>query len=244
MESRDADLEHEPLGCYVHNRNEVRTAVKKLKRSSLGEEAYSYVRELFLDSEQYRPGDKVNVEELSRGLGVSRTPLWGAINRLEAEGIVQIVPRQGVYLIDYDPGRVRHIFEAREALEGMAARLAAERATPARVAALRKSMDEQAACVAEGDTEGYYAAALGFHEKIADIARNPTLQQLLASVLAQLRVMRTERMEVPMRPTKFHDDHSRLVDAIERGDGAAAEREARKHIRDLAKQIDVTNGKP
>jgi len=80
--------------------------MKKLRRSSLSEDAYTFVRALFLKGDRYSPGDKISVEELSRELGVSRTPLWGAIYRLEAEGIVEIVPRLGVYLVDYDPKKV------------------------------------------------------------------------------------------------------------------------------------------
>jgi DNA-binding GntR family transcriptional regulator len=99
--------------------------MKKLRRSNLSEDAYEFIRELFVNGTRYDPGDKISVEELSRELGVSRTPLWGAINRLEAEGIVEVVPRQGVYLINYDPDRVLEIYVAREALEGMAARLVA-----------------------------------------------------------------------------------------------------------------------
>jgi hypothetical protein len=67
----------------------VRSSVKKLRRSSLSGDAYATVKELLLEGERYRPGGKISVEELSRELGVSRTPIWGAINRLEAEGVVE-----------------------------------------------------------------------------------------------------------------------------------------------------------
>lgn len=211
--------------------------MKKLKRSNLGEEAYTYVRELFLNGDRYNPGDKINVEELSRGLGVSRTPLWGAINRLEAEGIVEIVPRQGVYLIEYDPKRAIEIYQAREALEGMTARLAAARITPAQIAMLKRSVDEQRALFEQGDIEGYYSSALNFHEKVADIAQNRTVQELLLSVLAQMRAMRLQRRSMPMRLPHSCEDHSEIIAAFERRDPEKAEQEARRHIRDLAAQL-------
>jgi DNA-binding GntR family transcriptional regulator len=88
--------------------------MKKLRRSSLSGDAYAFVRALLLDGDRYSAGEKVSVEELSRELGVSRTPLWAAIYRLEAEGIVEIVPRQGVYLISYDPDKAIDIYLARE----------------------------------------------------------------------------------------------------------------------------------
>src|ERR1700744_5600376 len=102
---------------------------RKLKRSNLSEDAYAVVRDMLLNGDRYNPGDKVSVEELSRELGVSRTPLWAAINRLEAERVVEVVPRQGVYVVDYDPARALEMYIAREALEGMAARLAAHNGT-------------------------------------------------------------------------------------------------------------------
>ena len=91
---------------------------------------------------------------------MSRTPLWGAINRLEAEGIVEIVPRQGVYLINYDPQRVIEIDMAREALEGMAARLAAGKITDRQIANLKSNVDDQMDYLRRGDIERYYAPAL------------------------------------------------------------------------------------
>ncbi len=54
---------------------------RKLRRSNLSEDAYAVVRDILLNGNRYNPGDKVSVEQLSRELGVSRTPLWAAINR-------------------------------------------------------------------------------------------------------------------------------------------------------------------
>src|SRR5580704_3054060 len=131
--------------------------VKKLRRSSLSGDAYAFVRDLFTNGTRYNPGEKISVEELSREFGVSRTPLWAAINRLEAEGIVEIVPRQGVYLIHYDPERALEIYTAREALEGMAARLAASKINDRQIAALQANVAGQRNHLTKGDVDGYYA---------------------------------------------------------------------------------------
>ena len=144
--------------------------MKKLRRSSLSDDAYTFVRTLFLSGNRYSPGEKISVEELSRKLGVSRTPLWGAIYRLEAEGVVEIVPRLGVYLIDYDPQKAIEIYVAREVLEGMAAKLAAEKITDAEVKTLKTNIRSQREHLKKDDLGKYYAAALDFHEKIISIA--------------------------------------------------------------------------
>lgn len=211
--------------------------MKKLRRSSLSGDAYSFVRELFINGNRYNPGDKISVEELSRELGVSRTPLWGAINRLEAEGIVEIVPRQGVYLINYDPQRVIEIYIAREALEGMAARLAAEKITDRQIANLKSNVDDQMDYLRRGDVDRYYASALEFHEQVVRISQNQTLERLLMSVLAQIRAMRVQRKYMPTHLPQSCDDHERLLQAMRLRDPDRAEREARSHIRDLTEEV-------
>jgi DNA-binding GntR family transcriptional regulator len=218
-------------------RSEDAAVVRKLRRSSLSGDAYAFVRDLFTNGTRYNPGEKISVEELSRELGVSRTPLWGAINRLEAEGIVEIVPRQGVYLINYDPDRALEIYEAREALEGMAARLAAEKISDRQAAALQANIDEQRELLAKGDIEGYHAMALEFHEQIVRIAQNRTLERLLTSILAQIRAMRVQRNYMPMHLPQSCDDHEKLLKALRKGDPDRAEHEARTHMKDLTDEI-------
>jgi len=211
--------------------------MKKLRRSSLSEDAYTFVRALFLKGDRYSPGDKISVEELSRELGVSRTPLWGAIYRLEAEGIVEIVPRLGVYLVDYDPRKVIEIYVAREALEGVAARLAAERITERQIAALQANIDLQRAHLEQGEIDKYYAAALDFHEEIVAITGSKTIGRLLGSIFAQIKAMRVQRNYAPMRLPQSCDDHERLLEEFRRRNPETAEHEARRHIRDLADKI-------
>jgi DNA-binding GntR family transcriptional regulator len=211
--------------------------MKKLRRSSLSDDAYTFIRALFLSGDRYSPGDKISVEELSRELGVSRTPLWGAVYRLEAEGIVEIVPRLGVYLVDYDPKKVIEIYMAREALEGVAARLAAERITERQIAALQANIDVQRAHLKKGEIDKYYAAALDFHEEIIGIAGSKTIGRLLGSIFAQIKAMRVQRNYAPMHLPQSCDDHERLLEEFRRRDPEMAEHEARRHIRDLADEI-------
>jgi DNA-binding GntR family transcriptional regulator len=211
--------------------------MKKLRRSSLSDDAYTFIRALFLSGDRYSPGDKISVEELSRELGVSRTPLWGAVYRLEAEGIVEIVPRLGVYLVDYDPDKVIEIYLAREALEGVAARLAAERITERQIAALQANIDVQRAHLKKGEIDKYYAAALDFHEEIIGIAASKTIGRLLGSIFAQIKAMRVQRNYAPMHLPQSCDDHERLLEEFRRRDPEMAEHEARRHIRDLADEI-------
>lgn len=210
---------------------------KKLVRSNLSEDAYLYLRDLFTSGNRYNPGDKISVEELSRELGVSRTPLWGAIKRLEAEGIVEIAPRLGVYLIDYDPNRVLDIYLAREALEGMAARLAAEKIEPRQIELLRANIAQQRKFLKENKIDKYYAVAVEFHEQIAKAAQNKTLQHLLKSIFAQIRALRVQRSSQPTHLPQSCDDHDEILNALEKRKPDLAEKVTRNHIRDLTSAL-------
>jgi DNA-binding GntR family transcriptional regulator len=210
---------------------------KKLRRTSLSSDAYTFVREIFLSGKRYSPGEKISVEELSRELGVSRTPLWGAINRLEAEGIVEVVPRLGVYLINYDPERMIEIYRVREALEGMVARIVAEKITDAQIAMLEKNIDAQRKYLKNGEIDKYYAAALRFHELLLEFSESHTLGKMLTSIFAQIRAMRIQQNYTPMHLPQSCDDHEKLLDVLRKRRPDIAEREARAHIRDLASDI-------
>lgn len=216
----------------------------KLKRSNLSEDAYTVVRDILLNGDRYNPGDKVSVEELSRELGVSRTPLWAAINRLEAERVVEVVPRQGVYLVDYDPERALEMYIAREALEGMAARLAAISATDRQLAILQRSIDDQRDSLSRGDADAYYTRAIEFHEEILRAANNVTLERLLKSVFAQMRAMRIQRNSIPTHLPKSCTDHEKILAAIRKRDPDLAERESRAHMQDLAAAIRRERSEP
>jgi DNA-binding GntR family transcriptional regulator len=208
-----------------------------LKRSNLSEDAYTVVRDMLLQGDVYNPGDKINVDELCAELGISRTPLWAAIYRLEAEGILEIVPRRGVYLVNYDSERVLDIYMSREALEGMAARLAAMNITDVQLSLLQRSIDRQRAALASGDRASYYASALEFHEEILRAAQNRTLERLLRSVFSQIRVMQGQRNSIPTHLPRSCSDHERILKAMRKRDPELAEQEARNHIKDLAAVI-------
>jgi DNA-binding GntR family transcriptional regulator len=214
--------------------------VRKLRRTSLSVDAYAFVRDLLTNGSRYKPGEKISVEELSRELGVSRTPLWGAINRLEAEGIVEIVPRQGVYLINYHPDRVVEFYRVREALEGLAARLAAETVTERQITALEANLSEQRERLAKNDVKGYHALALDFHEQIARLAQNRTLQRMITSILGQIRAMGVQFNYMPTHLPQSCDDHGKLIAAFRNRDPDRAEYEARQHMRDLCEEISRT----
>ncbi|HVI51642.1 MAG TPA: GntR family transcriptional regulator [Candidatus Sulfotelmatobacter sp.] len=205
-----------------------------LKKTNLAEQAYEVIHDLLLSGERFSPGAKISVEELSRELGVSRSPVWSAVAKLEAEGIVEVRPRQGVFFIGFDHRRLRELFVAREALEGAIARLAAENRDESAIKALRASVERQRRAGADGDLEIYAEEASAFHHVLASAAGNRVLEGMVQKLLAQIHAMCVRRTRRLGFIERLEEEHAAVVEALERGDGAGAEAAARAHIRRVA----------
>ncbi len=208
----------------------------RLDRGTLSTDAHGAVRAMLLDPARFRPGEKLSVEELARELGVSRSPVWTAVARLEAEGLLEVSPRRGVFLVGFSPGRLRALFELREPLEGMAARLAAARRTEADLDGLAGALAVGEACILRGDQEGFRTAALSFHLGVLQASRSPELERQLAAAYARAGAMCRGRPDAgDVRALRCnHDDHAALLAALRAGEAGRAEDLARRHVRALA----------
>ncbi len=207
----------------------------KLRRNTLTSDAYDMVRAMLLDDTRFQPGEKLSIEMISRELGVSRSPVWSAIARLDAEGLVDISPRQGVYLVAFDEDRLQALFETREALEGMATRLAADRMLEAELIDLAATVKHQKTLLSDCFEREFAASAMRFHEQILHGARSPLIEQHLVGIYARTAAMC--RGQVGQRTAKVLSDnfrdHSIITKALLRRDGEGAEALARSHVQRL-----------
>jgi DNA-binding GntR family transcriptional regulator len=173
-----------------------RAAIAPLLHESLGERVYRTVRDLIL-SQVFPPGSKLNVEQICRDLGVSRTPVWDTMRRLESEGLVNTVPRHGVFVLNYGADQIRDLFAVRGALEALAVRQAATQLDADGHAALEASIKEMEHAAAAGLMEQYSRAAIDFHDRVLAAARNQVLSRLLENVYAQILVLRLRSLYLP-----------------------------------------------
>ncbi|ARJ66712.1 transcriptional regulator [Magnetospirillum sp. ME-1] len=209
----------------------------KLHKTNLAEQAYSALRDMLLGGERFAPGDKISVEDLARQLGVSRSPVWQAIARLEADGIVEVRPRQGVFFVGFDLEGLMEIMETREVLEGASARLAAERASAGQVAELRASVERQRAAIQGGALDDYAAEAARFHSLMAQAAGNAVMVKIIERLWARAKAMCIRPGARPALLDERVDEHARMVEAIAHRDPDAAEAEIRAHIRRIARGV-------
>ena len=203
-----------------------RATIAPLLHESLGERVYRTVRDLIL-SQVFPPGSKLNVEQICRDLGVSRTPVWDTMRRLESEGLVNTVPRHGVFVLNYADAQIRDLFAVRGTLEALAVRQAA--ANPDAGALLETAMKEMEEAVAAGAIEQYSRAAIDFHDRMLIAARNQVLGRLLENVYAQILVLRLRSLYLPERLESSVAEHRALFEAVVAGDAEGGERLARAH---------------
>ncbi|MGH2916263.1 MAG: FadR/GntR family transcriptional regulator [Solirubrobacteraceae bacterium] len=199
-----------------------------------------YVRETGL-----QPGDRLPSERaLASALKVSRVSLRQATVSLEVQGLLEVRHGGGIYVrsLNVDPERLKEmltrrqrlpdVLEAREAIECMLARLAAQRRTDEELTAVDAALAEMTADIASGAIGD--AADRRFHLAIAQAAKNRLLLDVMAALEDPIQETRLESLSQPGRPPRSLADHRRIADAIRRADPRAAESAMRRHLRVVA----------
>ena len=200
--------------------------------STLADTVFGQIRTAIVKGE-LPPGSKLNEPQLSRQYGISRGPLREAIRRLEGCKLVEITPNVGAKVISLDRQQTIEIYEIRESLEGLACRLAAQKAKPEDCINLRNLLANHEQQIQSENGRLYYQKEgdLDFHYLIVQLSGNSRLFNLLCDELYHLlRLYRVQTSSSPSRPVQAFKEHHQIVDAIERGDGELAELLMRRHI--------------
>ncbi|MCA1190477.1 MULTISPECIES: GntR family transcriptional regulator [unclassified Saccharopolyspora] len=175
-----------------------------------------------------RPGDRLYEQEIAAEFGVSRVPVREAIRMLQSEGLVDVAPnRRGVFVRSLDRAQVEELFDVREALEALAARLAASRASADVADRLGVLAERARRAWAGGDVDAMSAANTEFHDRIVALSGNA----LLASVLEPLHGRLAWLFRLNLEPERVCREHDELHAAIAGGDGDRAAELALGHVR-------------
>ncbi|MCQ4159677.1 GntR family transcriptional regulator [Roseomonas sp. GC11] len=196
------------------------------------EQAYRAIRSRIIRC-LYRPGGRLIEAEVAAQLGLGRTPVRQAFDRLRLEQLVTIHPRHGVEVRGLDTAELLDVVEARLINEGHAARLAAARATPADLAALEDILLRSTAATGPEHTETLMLLEQEFHGRLAEMAGNPVLAGILRNL--QDRSIRFWFIAAGQQSHRraVVAQHADIVGAIAAGDGEAAEAMMRHHIEDF-----------
>jgi DNA-binding GntR family transcriptional regulator len=179
------------------------------------------------------PGERISEQGLAATMGVSRGPLREAIRRLEGRRLLERKMNKGVRVAALSVTRLDNLLHVREALEGMAARLAAERLSDAEIADLEAMIEDHARHIESQDSGGYYQQSgdFDFHFRIAKGSGNDMLISMVCGDLYDLlRVYRYKSSTMQGRAQKALEEHRAIVAALRSRDPDAAERSMREHI--------------
>jgi DNA-binding GntR family transcriptional regulator len=180
------------------------------------------------------PGTSIKEVLLAKTFGISRGPLREAIRRLEGRGLLERIPHVGSRVVTLSVDDLLEVFDIREALEGMACRLAAERMTDSELAAVEAVLERHRDDEALKAGEAYYQEPgdYDFHYRIAHGAKNRKIVDLLCGEMYHLiRIYRYRSGAVPGRAPQAFDEHRKIFAALHARDGALAETLMREHIR-------------
>lgn len=203
---------------------------------SLKDQVYRRLRDAIAEG-VLAPGDRLVEQELAEQLGVSRTPVREALQKLANEGLVSMLPRRGVVVESLSADDVDEIFRIREVLEGLAGYLAATRADEAVLAHMDAIVAESAAANQKGDEEAVVELNRRFHELVVAASKSARLEELIHIVLSQISHYRQMTMTSSSRRDAAVPEHKKIVEALRRRDPADAEACLREHARNARRTV-------
>ena len=202
-------------------------AYDALKKAITEMDIYGHLEEIRLDERQ-----------LSQDLGVSRTPIREALTVLEQEGFVRAVPRRGIFVVRKSKNQIIEMILVWAALESMAARLAAQRASDADLEGVRHLFDEFQTEKPEEHPEEYSQANIRFHQKIIQLGGCQLIVDMTENLFIHMRAIRAVSMRQQDRAARSIGDHMRIIAALGARDADLAERLVREHTLGLAAHVD------
>nr|WP_168732696.1 GntR family transcriptional regulator [Vibrio cholerae] len=202
------------------------------KESTKSENLTEYLIEAIVEG-QLAPGSKISEPELAKQFQVSRGPLREALMRVEGLGLIERIPHIGARVIQLSPTKLVELYAVREALEGMAARLAARNITEIELAGLESLLSTHSTHIDQVEGASYFhqQGDFDFHYRIIQACRNQQLIGLLCDELYHLlRMYRYQSPRSHSRPVEVLEEHKFILRAIRQRDEELAEMLMRRHI--------------
>lgn len=209
---------------------------------TLKDHTFGILREAILDMDIYHPDANLRLDErqLAERLAVSRTPIREALARLSHEGLVQILPRRGVFVVRKSQDEILQMVITWAALESMAARLATEEASDEDLQALRRFAMRNSSHAARAELSEYSDANIRFHQTILELSGCEMLKTMAEGLFMHMRAVRRRAMGESDRAHRSVADHMEIIEALEARDGDLASRRVREHTMRLHDHIRKT----
>jgi len=200
-------------------------------RGSLSRVVSEQIRGRILDG-TLKPGERLVEDRLSAELGVSRVPVREALRGLSAEGLVTLLPRRGATVVEVTPESVAELVEVRALLEGLNAKLAAQRHDPEIIEQLKDTLAHGNEAAKTGTAEELAHLNAEFHERLAVASRNTVLSEVMRGLRERTSI--AFAINGRARAREDWDEHAGVLAAVIAGDAELAALLANRHVQNAA----------
>jgi DNA-binding GntR family transcriptional regulator len=203
---------------------------------SQAEQAYRVLRAAISNLE-LQPDELLSEAMLAQRYGFGRTPVREAVHRLRQDGLVVSIPRRGLVVSSFTGEDVRELYEMLEALDGMAAYLATERADADGINRLRDLNEQGIAALARQDYRAWQEYNFAFHQLLVDLSGNKRMQQAFTLLHDQLK--RALLLTLPIRQNQAQSmaEHREMLEAMARRAPECARAIAQQHRRRVRQEV-------
>jgi DNA-binding GntR family transcriptional regulator len=196
---------------------------------SLTEQVIRSVREA-IHSGELRPGELYSVYRLAAQLNVSRTPVREAMLRLAETGMVRFERSRGFRVLRSDPKEIAEVFQLRLLLEVPAARIAARRADPALIEAMRAELGAMREAAGEHDEPRFMRHDRAFHDLLLAAGTNRRLAGIVGGLRDATMTLGASTVDRSRSLSDIAAEHEPILAALEAGDADAAAEAMRAHV--------------
>ena len=207
----------------------------KIVKEVLSNQVYESLK-VMIANHRFKPGTRLNVEQLTKEFGVSRTPVWEAVRRLEQEGLLKNIPNRGVFMVEMTLPMALELYQVREVLEGLSGRLAVKNLDDDMLEDMERCLAAQQTALQQEDLIAYSKWDFQFHAIIYEASGNRFLREMLKSIKDKMRPLIGQTRD---RLVQSYNRHREILEALQCRDPDRAEKALLQHNREM--QIHLQN---
>lgn len=189
---------------------------------------------------KFKPGERLLDQEIASNLGVSRTPVREAINRLGTEGLVDIIPRRGAFVTDLSDKHIKDLYEVREVLEVLAVQRAVPLLQDKDIAVLEQVLKEFTVALDKDAHLTCFELDRKFHDQLVELSGNTKLVEINALLGGSIQVTRWRHCQDGYRHARSLEEHRAILEALAKRDADLASKLVREHIGGVKREL-LTN---
>jgi DNA-binding GntR family transcriptional regulator len=207
---------------------------------SLTYQTYKALKQAITSMDIYGHDEEIRLDEhqLSKGLGVSRTPIREAMARLEQEGLLRIVSRKGAFVVRKTKAEILEMITVWAALESMAARIITLNASDQDIASLRDMFATFENREIKANIDEYSDSNIHFHQKVISLSRNELIKSMTENLFIHISSIRAHTIGEDNRFNRSIVDHMHIIEALEKRDTDLAAKLVQEHTLELAAHVE------